>query len=272
MAHGARRRARERHLLSQHPAWIPAAIGLLISLYLLIVDATGGATVCLSGTDCDFVRGSTYGHVLGIPLAAFGVVFFALTLALALVRRPWRTRWLAIAAGIALGASAVFIALQIVVLHAICAYCIAAEVAACAVAALVLGKADLSQWLPAGAGAVVAVAFLLSGYSAAPQPAVASEYARGLAEHLSDSGAKFYGAYWCPHCQQQKALFGPASALLPYVECDPRGQDAHPDQCQAAGVVAYPTWVIDGQKVEGTQSLAQLAQLSGYPPPPENGS
>jgi hypothetical protein len=39
-----------------------------------------------------------------------------------------------------------------------------------------------------------------------------------LAQHLLASGAKFYGAYWCSHCQKQKSLFGAtAAANLPNV-------------------------------------------------------
>ena len=29
-----------------------------------------------------------------------------------------------------------------------------------------------------------------------------------LTQHLKQVGAKMYGAFWCPHCQEQKQLFG----------------------------------------------------------------
>jgi hypothetical protein len=130
-------------------------------------------------------------------------------------------------------------------------------------------------------GAALAVAVLAVGYAVAPSPAtdaasVASTGARpsagalspdrlaALADHLRESGAVFYGAYWCPHCQAQKQMFGGAGSRLPYVECDPRGTDARPDLCQAAGVRAYPTWAIGGQKIEGEVSPTDLARLSGF--------
>ena len=28
-----------------------------------------------------------------------------------------------------------------------------------------------------------------------------------------------YGAYWCPHCQAQKKVFGESFQYVPYVEC-----------------------------------------------------
>jgi thiol-disulfide isomerase/thioredoxin len=38
-----------------------------------------------------------------------------------------------------------------------------------------------------------------------------------LASCLKEKGAVFYGAFWCPHCQNQKAMFGKSAKLLPYV-------------------------------------------------------
>jgi len=77
-----------------------------------------------------------------------------------------------------------------------------------------------------------------------------------------------YGAYWCPHCEEQKALFGDAARDLPYVECDPNGVNARPDLCEKAGVKAFPTWTIGGQRREGVQSLGALADASKFQPPP----
>jgi len=76
-----------------------------------------------------------------------------------------------------------------------------------------------------------------------------------------------YGAYWCPHCQEQKARFGDAASELPYVECDPRGAGARPDLCSIAGVRSYPTWVIGNQRREGVLTLEELATLSGFTAP-----
>ena len=51
-----------------------------------------------------------------------------------------------------------------------------------------------------------------------------SPQAGDLARRLKAAGAKMYGAFWCSHCQEQKAEFGAAAqADLPYVECYPQG-------------------------------------------------
>jgi len=87
-----------------------------------------------------------------------------------------------------------------------------------------------------------------------------------LAEHLTQVGAKMYGAYWCHHCYKQKRMFGKqAIAQIDYIECSPNGHWAGPAEvCLAAQIEAYPTWQINGQLYTGTQSLEKLADLSGY--------
>lgn len=79
-----------------------------------------------------------------------------------------------------------------------------------------------------------------------------------LANCLSEKGAVMYGTEWCPHCQEQKARFGESFKFVNYVDCDyQRGE------CQEAGIRGYPTWVINGGKYPGVQSLEKLAGLSG---------
>lgn len=86
-----------------------------------------------------------------------------------------------------------------------------------------------------------------------------------LAKHLTATGAKKYGAFWCPHCYEQKQLFGKeAFAKINYVECDPSGENPQRDACVAAGIQSFPTWEIDGKFYPGTKTAAELAKLSNY--------
>lgn len=97
------------------------------------------------------------------------------------------------------------------------------------------------------------------------QPQASSPAAIALARHLTKINAKMYGAYWCPHCTHQREVFGQqAFALINYIECDPDGENAKPQQCQAEKIRAYPTWEINGKTYLGVHSLAELAGLSGY--------
>ncbi|MEM7758314.1 MAG: vitamin K epoxide reductase family protein [Cyanobacteria bacterium P01_A01_bin.40] len=86
-----------------------------------------------------------------------------------------------------------------------------------------------------------------------------------LAKYLTATGAKKYGAFWCPHCFEQKQLFGQvAFDEINYIECDPQGEDPQREACLAAGIQSFPTWEIDGKFYPGTKTLAELAELSGY--------
>ncbi len=82
-----------------------------------------------------------------------------------------------------------------------------------------------------------------------------------FAQCLKDKGATFYGAFWCPHCQAEKKLFGTSEKYLPYVECStPDGKD-QTQICKDKNVGGYPTWYFaDGSNLTGEIPLAQLAQ------------
>jgi len=95
-----------------------------------------------------------------------------------------------------------------------------------------------------------------------------ARYRQDLALHLSVSGAKMYGAYWCPHCATQKDLFGAAADQIPYIECDPAGENSQAPLCQQKGIAAYPTWEINGEFRQGVHPLGKLADLTEFPPPP----
>jgi hypothetical protein len=90
---------------------------------------------------------------------------------------------------------------------------------------------------------------------------------RALAEHLAEQDVVFYGASWCPHCQEQKRLFGASADRLPYVECSLGGPNAPQSAaCRTAGIQSYPTWVINGRATVGqVLTLAQLADATGFP-------
>jgi thiol-disulfide isomerase/thioredoxin len=102
-------------------------------------------------------------------------------------------------------------------------------------------------------------------YSANKLDGDPAEY-QALASCLADSGAKFYGAYWCPHCKNQKAMFGDAAESLPYVECT-----EEEEVCMQQKIEVYPTWIFaDGTRATGEQSLAKLAEKTGCVAPSVN--
>jgi uncharacterized membrane protein len=98
-----------------------------------------------------------------------------------------------------------------------------------------------------------------------------------LARHLKQIGAKMYAAYWCPHCYEQKELFGKEALKdLPYIECAPDGVNPQTPLCkevapkveqQTGQPFGFPAWEINGKYYPGTQSLEELAKVSGYTGP-----
>lgn len=79
-----------------------------------------------------------------------------------------------------------------------------------------------------------------------------------FAQCLTDKGAVMYGAKWCSHCQEQKAVFGKSFQYINYVEC--------PDNIQVCidkGVQGYPTWIIStSTRFEGFDKNSTMKELA----------
>jgi len=88
---------------------------------------------------------------------------------------------------------------------------------------------------------------------------------------LSEKGAIFYGAWWCPHCQNQKKAFGDSFDKVKYVECSTPDGRNQLKACADAKITGYPTWVFaDGSTMEGEVKFNKLSEKTGCPLPPEN--
>jgi uncharacterized C2H2 Zn-finger protein len=97
-------------------------------------------------------------------------------------------------------------------------------------------------------------------YSTATSPGKYDEFAKCL--NLED--AKFYGAFWCPSCANQKAMFGKSAKYLDYVECSTPDRSRQTQVCVDAGIESYPTWEFaDSSRIVGVAPLQQLADKTG---------
>ncbi len=139
------------------------------------------------------------------------------------------------------------------------------------VGAMTAGRSETIALLPTPPSAQAAPATVKPGSPAIltrkpAAPAAAKSAIVDLARYLKSIGAKMYGAYWCPHCHHQKELFGEATfkAHINYIECAEDGQNAQPKLCRDKKITGYPTWEINGKFYQGTRSLDELANLSGY--------
>lgn len=85
-----------------------------------------------------------------------------------------------------------------------------------------------------------------------------------FAKCLASKNAKMYGLYWCPHCADQKAMFGSAFKYVPYVECAIRGSRELAPECKIAGVKLFPSWQFGTEPPkEGVLSLDALSEKTG---------
>ncbi len=114
-----------------------ALAGLFISLYLSWVYASPSRPMLCLGTGCDFVRASSYAHILGVPTPFYGV---ALYLAIALLvlaesaasekpRRRWQALLLA-AATVGFLVSLGLTGIEAFVLHHWCEWCLSSAAVA----------------------------------------------------------------------------------------------------------------------------------------------
>lgn len=89
-----------------------------------------------------------------------------------------------------------------------------------------------------------------------------------FAQCLEDEGAIFYGAFWCPHCQDQKSQFGVSKKHLPYVECSTPDAKDMTQQCKDEGIDGFPTWKFaDGSTESGVLSMERLSEKTNCPLP-----
>ena len=279
-----------------------ATIGALGTGYLTAVKVMGGSATCpISG--CDQVLSSVYADLFGIPLTLFGCLAYLSMLALSLgplLVNPDKNKkqrqqledvtWplLFIGATGMMVFSGYLMFVLATELKAPCIYCIASATFTVIMFVMtMLGRRweDQGQLMFRGfiVGTLTLVATLgVYAVSINGPTATASDGAVGpvvqnpsgeaelaLAQHLTDTDAKMYGAYWCPHCYDQKQLFGKDAAKeIPYIECAPDGQNSQTSLCQSIPeITGFPTWEVNGQFLAGAQSLETLATASQYDGP-----
>ena len=233
---------------------------------------------CTAGGGCDVVLTSRWAKLLGVPTSLWGFVAYAALAAIAFVRRTdqhWAWAWTVAFFGVCY--SLYLTTVSLTILQSACPYCLTSLALMSGTLALVVFQrpAELAHrsWLglTASRAAMAAVVILVAhaSYTAPLEEPSGPEdpKIRALAEHLADKGVLFYGASWCPHCQEQKRLFGASAKRLPYVECNLAGPTApQASACTIAGVDTYPTWVFnDHNRVVGqVLTLAQLADATGF--------
>ena len=263
--------------------------GFSLTTYLTVTHFFGQkAALCdVQGSGCDLVLSSEYAKIFGIPLTIFGALGYltlGLLAGLPLILKkddPKAQAQLKELANFLMfmvsSSTFVFSGYLMYLLASgsiggqsqVCLYCISSAATMTAIWVLtVFGN----TWKDVGnlffTGSIVAIITLtatLGVYANQGKLAAQSNsYAGLLAQHLTATNAKMYGAYWCSHCDNQKRKFGEAQKLIPYIECDANGVNPQTALCQQKGIKGFPTWEINGKLLSGERSLDELANESGY--------
>ena len=291
--------------------WIRVAMAVLATIGVIDTGSITlkkwgllGALSCsnqgfLGCNGCEKVLSSDWGSVLGQPLSLFGFMAYAAMLLMAvapLVLQGEARQSLAQPSwwGMALLStgmtvfSAVLLGVMAFAIRDCCPFCILS--AALSVGLLVLSLVggdweDRGQLVFRGLMTALLVGVVALGWAASvgqpvvdtgkgvppPVRAASTPATIALAEQLTAKGARMYTAYWCPHCHEQKELFGrEATEKLTVIECAPDGRGSQKALCDAKKIEGYPTWEINGVLDSGVKPLLKLAELIGYKGPALN--
>ena len=265
-----------------------------------------GKLNCPGGIEgCDKVLNSPWGTLFqtndfSIPLSLLGLISYFLLLLMAifplipilksqknnLLRLTWWGSFYISTATFIF--SLILIYIMFFKIKAICFFCILSFLISLLIILLNIfggGWEDYGQLI--FRGFIMSIAVLLAGliWSSAVDPstkdisnniqgmppaviAISSPEKIKLAEHLTNEGAVMYNAYWCPHCHDQKEMFGKeASNKLNLVECAKDGFNNKRELCESKGITGFPSWEINGSIDSGVKTLKELAELSNYQNP-----
>lgn len=142
-------------LVARAQSWgilLLALAGLGVALYLAYVEITQVEAVCGPVGECNVVQASEYAKLAGIPVAVLGVINYVAIIALWAIQRLAAGRWGDLAARglVVLTVAGVLFSiyltlLELVVIHAVCAWCLTSAVITTALMILVVDAVTRSS-------------------------------------------------------------------------------------------------------------------------------
>ncbi len=235
-----------------------AILGIIITGYLTYVHITHTQPFCPLGGEgtCGSVLQSSYATMFHVPVALLGFLIWSLIGYFAWKNKEKEIMVLSLIGVVAAG---YFNGVMYFSLQAFCFWCEASH--ALMVVTFFLVSSNFISILLKGAfaAALFSIPFVYAG--------IESQHEAGatIAQCLAAKEVTMYGASWCPHCAEQKALFGKSFVHVPYVECaDPVNPRRQTEACREAYIESYPTWIRpDGARLKGVQQLTGLAGWAG---------
>ena len=262
-----------------------------------------GSLSCPGGAEgCDKVLNSPWGTVfqsngITIPLSFLGLLSYSIILILGIfplikglgnnqkniLNKNW---WALFVIACSMSVfSGLLLWLMVVKINAFCFFCVISALISISLFLLtIIG----GEWQDPGVlmfrGVIVAMSVLLGGLiwisgidsktsnanlidQGVPPLVISKSDANQikLAKHLTLQGIKMYSAYWCPHCHDQKELFGKEAAKeLVIIECASDGKNNQAKLCERKDISGFPSWEIKGSIISGVRTLEELSRLSEY--------
>jgi uncharacterized membrane protein len=196
----------------KRPNWPVTALagaGMVLTLYLTLTVWLGGVPLyCAQGSACEIVQQSRWGSFLGMPTAFWGFLTYAALAFIGLkVRHPerhWKSAWIVSLVGV--GYSIYLTLISHTVIDALCPYCLVSLTIMMVTFGVIVAQRPegmmhfkFRQWVAQTAiMALIIIGGMHLHYSGVFNPAAGPEdpYLKGLATHLTQEGAVFYGTFW----------------------------------------------------------------------------
>jgi len=89
---------------------------------------------------------------------------------------------------------------------------------------------------------------------------ISSSAVKSSVEECISGKATLYYLETCPVCKEQKQVLGQSFDKLATINC---ADDSKALLCYNAGISTVPTWIIEGKRIKGVQTIEQLKELTG---------
>ena len=191
------------------PVTVLAGIGMVLTLYLTLTVWFGETPLyCAEGSACDIVQQSRWGTFLGMPTAFWGfMTYAALTFIGFKIRNPeqhWKLAW--IVALIGVGYSIYLTLVSHFAISVLCPYCLVSLAIMVVTFGVIMTQRpegmknfNFKSWsVQTALVALIIIGGMHLHYSGVFHPAAGPEdpYLKGLATHLAQGDAIFYGTFW----------------------------------------------------------------------------
>ncbi len=270
-------------------------IGIITSGYLLKshLDTSAAGSFCdiTEAASCSIVNSSSFSKLLGVPVAALGIlwfVFFMVLMARQCSMHKNKTvqekvnNVKALFLWNLLGLiSVIYLIIGEIIIRAICPLCTIVHIII--LLALVYSfieykklttkdkKYSLTFFKQYKTLLFIFVILTIATFVFFNLPEKETQDYTELTQCVTDNGVSMYGSFRCAICTKTRAMLGDAFENINEIECHPQGENAQTELCLSKGIEATPTWILEpngpnGEELKrhvGFLTVEELADFAG---------